>query len=254
LAGLGVVVGAVSTLYHPSYKLSSKDPSDDLKLEGHPFLHTVLLNLLTDSLSSSSPKSPLPASSHAMNGDSNGSSSSSSSSSSNPPGMNFDTFEMALELSKYFVEIPQFIHSLELLLHQVLEQLEDKLVTEELVTVVARFLQQFPMFYPDIVALCARKRDPSIWNVMFAICGAPKDLFMKAMTQGNYHTAASYLRIIQEISGNKESRTCALKLLEIALQLEDYPVFYLFLKIDANSILLHIYSPSHTYSLSHNYI
>ncbi|PRP78824.1 hypothetical protein PROFUN_00997 [Planoprotostelium fungivorum] len=125
--------------------------------------------------------------------------------------------EKAFEIAINFSTIPHFSHSLELLLH---ETLDDEKVdnvnlktTEDLKRVVT-FLSRFP-HYPEVVARCARKTDPAIWRQLFSIVGSPKILF------DNLVMAASYLRILQYIEGHRESRLCALKLLEESLSVDD---------------------------------
>jgi hypothetical protein len=71
---------------------------------------------------------------------------------------------------------------------------------------------------------CARKTDPGFWKRLFELAGSPKVLFEQCMQTGRVQTAASYLRILQHIEGQQESRFCALKLLDEALNKEDLEV------------------------------
>ena len=119
------------------------------------------------------------------------------------------------DLPRKFSFIPHFAHSLELLLHETLE--EDKNGSETLRRVI-EFLRKFPQF-PEIVMRCARKRDPSVWKKLFDLVGPPKFLFevndnlldglsylQQCIAAKRVQSAASYLRILQFLEGTRESR------------------------------------------------
>jgi hypothetical protein len=88
---------------------------------------------------------------------------------------------------------------------------------------VIDFLRQFHQF-PDVIMRCARKTDPGFWKQLFDIAGQPKQLFEQCMQHGRVQTAASYLRILQHIEGQRDARFCALKLLDESLNREDLEV------------------------------
>lgn len=125
--------------------------------------------------------------------------------------------ETAIKIARKFSFIPHFAHSLELLLHETLE--EDKTNSETLPRVI-EFLRKFSQF-PEIVMRCARKRDPSVWSKLFSLVGSPKLLFEQCVAAKRVQSAASYLRILQFLEGTRESRACALKLLDETLNSDD---------------------------------
>jgi hypothetical protein len=85
---------------------------------------------------------------------------------------------------------------------------------------VVEFLRRFPQF-PEVVMAVARKMDVKFWRALFHFVGDPAPLFERCVEARQVHMAASYLRILQNISGVAASRRAALKLLELALEQED---------------------------------
>lgn len=85
---------------------------------------------------------------------------------------------------------------------------------------VVEFLRRFPQF-PEVAMAVARKMDVKYWRVLFHFVGDPLPLFQRCVDARQVHMAASYLRILQNISGVAASRRAALKLLELALEQED---------------------------------
>eukprot|EP01114_Cavostelium_apophysatum_P008853 TRINITY_DN2172_c0_g1_i3.p1 TRINITY_DN2172_c0_g1~~TRINITY_DN2172_c0_g1_i3.p1 ORF type:complete len:1105 (-),score=223.56 TRINITY_DN2172_c0_g1_i3:255-3569(-) len=164
------------------HTISSDYACFELKIKTHPFLHSILRHLIREGDESK-----------------------------------------ALHIARNFSFIPHFAHSLELLLHETLD--DEKIDTKNLTTSthlqhVVKFLSQFPQF-PDIVMRCARKTDPIIWKQLFSLAGSPKKLFEQCVATKRLMTAASYLRILQLLDGQRESRQCALTLLEEALGCDD---------------------------------
>jgi len=85
----------------------------------------------------------------------------------------------AYEFAKYYQDLGYFGHALEILLHNVLEdEAESGIGFEEgaVLPRVVSFLQQFP-HYLDVIVSCARKTEVALWEYLFSIVGAPKDLF-----------------------------------------------------------------------------
>jgi hypothetical protein len=130
-------------------------------------------------------------------------------------------------IAKKFEYVPHFTHSLELLLHEVLESecenqpptksssKSDPLSDSSLLSRVAHFMRNFPQFpgilnlykyyirilfeFLDIVVQCARKTDAAYWQFLFDGVGDPLTLFEDCINAGKFSTAASYLKILQSI-------------------------------------------------------
>jgi len=66
-----------------------------------------------------------------------------------------------------------------------------------------------------------RGTDPAVWKRLFLLVGSPKALFEQCLQSKQVQSAASYLRILQFLEGTRESRLCALKLLEETLNTDD---------------------------------
>ncbi|KAI8855102.1 RIC1-domain-containing protein [Chytridium lagenaria] len=141
--------------------------------------------------------------------------------------------EMALKFAKQYGDMEYFYHSLEILLHQVLdEEAESYLGFAEgaILPRLAKFLENFPN-YLDVIVQCARKTEVSVWEYFFSIVGDAKVLFEKCLVAGSLRTATSYLIIIQtlepiSVSGKSVLMVfkMAVDLLEKAFDLEDFEI------------------------------
>lgn len=104
----------------------------------------------------------------------------------------------ALHLSHYYRKLPYFSHSLEILLHNVLDEEVDAsphAAETALLPSVLSFLSSFPA-YLDIVAGCTRKTELRSWRTLFGCLPPVQVLFEESLQKGLLKTAGSYLLIL----------------------------------------------------------
>ena len=102
----------------------------------------------------------------------------------------------ALTFAVNYSSLVYFAHSLEILLHSVLEDEVDTGL--ELLPLVIEFLDHFPESL-DVVVGCARKTEVERWGMLFDVVGQPRSLFEKCLEQGMLKTAAGYLLVLQNL-------------------------------------------------------
>uniref|UniRef100_A0A182XH97 Protein RIC1 homolog n=1 Tax=Anopheles quadriannulatus TaxID=34691 RepID=A0A182XH97_ANOQN len=131
----------------------------------------------------------------------------------------------AWEIARCCTNLPYFPHSLELLLHEVLEEeaTSKEPIPDALLPSVLEFIQEFPVYLQTVVQ-CARKTEIALWPYLFSSAGKPKELFQKCMAARQLHTAASYLIILQNLEPSSVSRQYATVLLDTALEQQDWPL------------------------------
>lgn len=147
----------------------------------------------------------------------------------------------AWEIAQSCRRLPYFPHSLELLLHEVLEEeaTSKEPIPDALLPSILDFIREFPVYLQTIVQ-CARKTEIALWPYLFSMAGKPKDLFQQCLESEELVTAASYLIILQNLEPSIISKQYATLLLEIALQHKNWELakdLIRFLKaIDPNEI------------------
>lgn len=124
----------------------------------------------------------------------------------------------AWEIAGSCTNLPYFPHSLELLLHEVLEEeaTSKEPIPDALLPSVLEFIQEFPVYLQTVVQ-CARKTEIALWPYLFASAGKPKELLQQCLARRQLETAASYLIILQNLEPSSVSRQYATILLETAL-------------------------------------
>ncbi|TPX48731.1 hypothetical protein SeMB42_g02886 [Synchytrium endobioticum] len=132
--------------------------------------------------------------------------------------------EEAVAFAAGFRHLQYFGHSLEMLLHQVLEEEAETYAgfsKGALLPCIARFLEAFP-HHLDVIVRCARKTEVALWEYFFSIVGDAKELFSQCLQSGTLDTATSYLIIIQTLEPASISSKLAVQLLERAFEMEDF--------------------------------
>ncbi|OWR42310.1 hypothetical protein KGM_210461 [Danaus plexippus plexippus] len=125
----------------------------------------------------------------------------------------------AWEIARSCAQLPYFPHSLELLLHEVLEEeaTSKEPIPDAQLPSVIEFVHEFPVYLQTVVQ-CARKTEIALWPYLFSAAGKPKELFQECLQKNMLDTAATYLIILQNLESSSVSRQLATQLLDTALQ------------------------------------
>ena len=102
----------------------------------------------------------------------------------------------ALAFASNYDSLVYFAHSLEILLHSVLEDEVDTGL--DMLPLVIDFLDHFPESL-DVVVGCARKTEVERWGLLFDVVGKPRELFERCLMDGMLKTAAGYLLVLQNL-------------------------------------------------------
>lgn len=111
-----------------------------------------------------------------------------------------------------------------------------ELPSQHLLQHIMDLLKKFTYQFPTVIAQVARKTDAAFWKLIFSQAGSAISLFevrplslphskpiifQQAVSSGQLMTAASFLRIILVLEGEKAARKAAVKVLEMALERDD---------------------------------
>ncbi|KAJ3118172.1 hypothetical protein HDU96_003459 [Phlyctochytrium bullatum] len=90
-----------------------------------------------------------------------------------------DMHTRALDFANEYLKVEYFYHSLEMVLHEVLEEEYDSKIgnsDKAILPKLIKFLENFKD-YLDVIVQCARKTEVKVWDYFFSIVGDPKALF-----------------------------------------------------------------------------
>ena len=129
----------------------------------------------------------------------------------------------ALHLAQQYQSLEYFAHSLEVLLHNVLDEEVDTSPPPEtaLLPGVLSFLSSFNQ-YLDIVVQCTRKTEVRSWRTLFAYLPPPQELFEESLQRGSLKTAGGYLLILHTFEELSSSSEQLVRLLSRAKDEEDW--------------------------------
>jgi hypothetical protein len=126
----------------------------------------------------------------------------------------------ALSFSRNYSSLIYFSHSLEILLHAVLE--DESASGVDILPGVVDFLDHFDQSL-DVVVGVARKVEVEQWELLFKIVGRPRELFEQCLKEGSNKTAAGYLLVLQNLEELDDVRD-TVRVLRAALKAKEYEV------------------------------
>lgn len=122
----------------------------------------------------------------------------------------------ALALADNYKSLVYFAHSLEVLLHSVLEDtVESQNPDTTSLSLVAAFLDHFPESL-DVVVGCARKTELEHWGLLFGVVGSPRELYDRCVAAGALRTAAGYLLVMHTLEEGEDADD-TVRLLRLAM-------------------------------------
>lgn len=129
----------------------------------------------------------------------------------------------ASSLAHRYQQLPYFSHTLEILLHTVLDDEVDKPAdpNSALLPPVLSFLSSFPD-YLDILVQCTRKTEVRSWRTLFANLPPPQELFENSLQKGMLKTAGGYLLVLHTFEELDVSFKQCIRLLQRARAASDW--------------------------------
>ncbi|KAG8760105.1 hypothetical protein FRC14_004091 [Serendipita sp. 396] len=129
----------------------------------------------------------------------------------------------AVQFAANYQALVFFSHSLEVLLHTVLEDEDETEESQSVLPEVVEFLDHFDVSM-EVVVSCARKTEMTRWDRLFKVVGDPKALFEASMRDTRLPTAASYLLVLHNIQQLEETIEDAVKLLSKAIEKKSWDI------------------------------
>jgi hypothetical protein len=116
-----------------------------------------------------------------------------------------------------------FAHSLEVLLHDVLDEEVDSPppLEQSLLPHIVTLLSSFPQFL-DIIVQCTRKTEVRSWRTLFVHLPPPKELFEESLKDGKLKTAGGYLLVLHNLDELEAGDPQVTHLLEQAKAAKDW--------------------------------
>ncbi|KAH8100482.1 RIC1-domain-containing protein [Cristinia sonorae] len=143
-----------------------------------------------------------------------------------------DQCKEAVRFASHYQHLVFFSHSLEILLHSVVEddasashkEPNGAILADDLQGILAttvEFLDHFDASL-DIVVGCARKIEMNRWPRLFDVVGSPQSLFETCLSSGRLKTAASYLLVLHNLEQLEDGHGDVVRLLREAIEVKDW--------------------------------
>lgn len=129
----------------------------------------------------------------------------------------------AVQFATPYQSLVFFSHSLEVLLHTVLESEDDAEEHESILPAVIEFLDHFDASL-EVVVGCARKTEMTRWKRLFDAVGNPRALFEACLREERLPSAASYLLVLHNLQQLDETSSDAVRLLSRAIEVKAWDI------------------------------
>ncbi|KAI0080014.1 RIC1-domain-containing protein [Panus rudis PR-1116 ss-1] len=142
-----------------------------------------------------------------------------------------EQIKAAVRFASHYQHLVFFAHSLEILLHSVVEEdaslnhtIDDGTEDDSRRNLLSRtveFLDHFDACL-DIVVGCARKIEMTRWPRLFEVVGSPQSLFEICLASGRLKTAASYLLVLHNLEQLEDGAGDVTRLLRCAIDAQEW--------------------------------